>query len=70
MYIDGLASVTDVYYEAQIGRDGEIFRADAPLSLYDMEGRLVRNGERELSVSGLRGAYIVRSGAKTVKVIL
>ena len=70
VYIDGLASVTDVYYEAQIGRDGEIFRADAPLSLYDMEGRLVRNGERELSVSGLRGAYIVRSGAKTVKVIL
>ena len=38
--------------------------------LYDASGRLVKSGNGELSVTGLRGAYIVKNAGMSVKVIL
>ncbi len=70
VYIDALASVTDVVDDRVISRDKDLFRAEGMIMLYDASGRLVKSGNGELSVTGLRGAYIVKNAGMSVKVIL
>jgi len=57
----------------KLSREGNMLRSDADISLFDLNGNLVRNvtgtGRCEMSLEGLRqGVYHARSGSSTLRV--
>ena len=70
LYIGSLASVDAVDIEEGITIGDGVIRAEGEITVYDIAGKLVRSGEDELSIDGLSGAYIVRCGSKSKKVII
>lgn len=62
--IDGAES------ESGIRINGDEVMAAGSVSIYDALGRLVRSGDDRVSISGMKGIYIIKTSSDVMKVVL